>query len=105
MTKTKTLADILNKHTTLSNAIWKGDSMFMYVALRLITLKRFDVFLKVHCVAGMSRSSSIVAAYLMKEFGMSAKQALFFTKKRRPIIRPNKGFLHQLIQYEDYLKQ
>lgn len=57
----------------------------------------------VHCVAGMSRSSTIVVAFLMKKFGMSVEEALSFVKDRRPIIRPNNGFLHELIRYEERL--
>lgn len=63
----------------------------------------FNVY--VHCVAGMSRSSSVVAAFLMKEFGLTAEEALNYVKSRRPIIRPNSGFIHQLVDYESKLKK
>ena len=46
----------------------------------------------VHCFAGISRSPSMVAAYLIAEHGMSALVALDFIKARRPIIDPNDGF-------------
>ncbi len=43
----------------------------------------------VHCVAGISRSASIVLAYLMKFLRMSLKDAHTLVKSRRPLIRPN----------------
>ena len=54
----------------------------------------------VHCVAGVSRSSSLCIAYLMKYLRMNLKQAYNFVKARRAIIRPNVGFFKQLIEYE-----
>ena len=42
--------------------------------------------------AGISRSSSIVIAYLMKEHGVPMVEALNHTRRRRPIVFPNPGF-------------
>jgi len=44
----------------------------------------------VHCVAGVSRSSSIVAAYLTKKEGWTAEQAYTFIQKRRPVVTAKK---------------
>lgn len=46
----------------------------------------------VHCFAGVSRSATIILAYLMQERGMSFLDAMSFVKRRRPIIFPNFGF-------------
>lgn len=46
----------------------------------------------VHCQMGMSRSSSLVIAFLMKEYGMSYAKAKKYTKDRREIVQPNEGF-------------
>lgn len=46
----------------------------------------------VHCQMGMSRSSSLVIAFLMKEYGMSYAKARKFTKDKREIVQPNEGF-------------
>lgn len=54
----------------------------------------------VHCTMGMSRSTSIVLAYLVKHQGMSLAQALVHVKERRPVSSPNAGFMAQLVQYE-----
>jgi atypical dual specificity phosphatase len=56
----------------------------------------------VHCHAGVSRSPTIVAAYLMRTYGLSAEQALLHISKARPVIRPNVGFLRQLASYHPY---
>lgn len=54
----------------------------------------------VHCAAGISRSSSLVLAYLMKSQKMSLKEAYLFVKSKRNIICPNHGFIFQLVDYE-----
>jgi protein-tyrosine phosphatase len=38
---------------------------------------------------GMSRSSSLVIAFLMKEYGMDYHKAKIFTKEKRNIVQPN----------------
>ena len=45
----------------------------------------------VHCVLGVSRSTSLVLAYLMKYKNMSLKSAFEFVSSRRPCVRPNPG--------------
>lgn len=60
----------------------------------------------VHCHAGVSRSSTIVISYLMRKYiNFSLNDALKFVKSKRPIIKPNKGFMKQLQKYEDKLKK
>jgi atypical dual specificity phosphatase len=88
------------------------------------TAKRNGVSL-VHCVAGVSRSATIVIVYLMKHLRfvnftqilifynfnflfsfsltknrMTLKEAHNYVKSRRPFIRPNLGFWQQLVDYE-----
>jgi protein-tyrosine phosphatase len=46
----------------------------------------------VHCQMGMSRSSTLVIAFLMKEFNWGFKEAFKYTKNKRPIVQPNEGF-------------
>ena len=46
----------------------------------------------VHCYAGVSRSATIVIAYLMQEKNMNFDEAFQFASKRRPLIFPNIGF-------------
>ncbi|KAJ7359583.1 hypothetical protein DFH08DRAFT_921747 [Mycena albidolilacea] len=50
----------------------------------------------VHCQAGMSRSVTIVAAYLMYTKNIDTQAALDIIRQARPNIDPNPGFLQQL---------
>jgi len=54
----------------------------------------------VHCSAGISRSPTVVAAYLMKRKGMTLKAALGQIIRVRPQVSPNTGFLRQLKEME-----
>lgn len=54
----------------------------------------------VHCSAGISRSPTIVAAYLMKHRNMSLRAALGQIVRARPQASPNPGFLRQLKDLE-----
>lgn len=58
----------------------------------------------VHCVAGISRSGTIVTAYLMRKYGMTFAEALHFVQQKRPIVDPNPGFVKQLQKYERQLR-
>nr|XP_018684548.1 PREDICTED: dual specificity protein phosphatase 1B-like isoform X4 [Musa acuminata subsp. malaccensis] len=57
----------------------------------------------VHCFAGMSRSVTVVVAYLMKKHRMSLSDALSLVRSKRPHIAPNHGFLTQLANFEKSL--
>ena len=57
----------------------------------------------VHCQAGISRSSTIVIAYLMKKKGISLETAFRETKKIRSIVEPNILFYSQLYEFESEL--
>lgn len=52
--------------------------------------------------AGVSRSASIVIAYLMRYKGISYEEARKLLEKARPQIRPNDGFVRQLKLYERF---
>ncbi|CAF0842930.1 unnamed protein product [Rotaria sordida] len=54
----------------------------------------------VHCNLGISRSTTILLAYLMKTYNATVLEAFKFLRHRRPIVSPNIGFLRQLIEYE-----
>ena len=54
---------------------------------------------------GISRSSSIVIAYLMRKFNCGYAYCYNFVKKRRVIICPNFGFSRQLKEFERKLKR
>ena len=50
----------------------------------------------VHCAAGMSRSPSLVIAYLMIENRWGYEETFHYVKNKRPIVEPNIGFVKQL---------
>jgi protein-tyrosine phosphatase len=54
----------------------------------------------VHCRLGVSRSASVIIAYLMQYCDMSLRTAFFHVFARRPIVFPNFGFWDQLVRYE-----
>lgn len=60
-------------------------------------------FILVHCRAGISRSSTVVIAYLMKYKQWSLKKAFIYTKLKRKSIFPNQSFFKELIVLENKL--
>jgi protein-tyrosine phosphatase len=54
----------------------------------------------VHCQAGVSRSPTIVAAYLMARSHKSLQEAFAFIREQRPIVAPNINFMGQLLEFE-----
>ena len=73
------------------------------------TIKMMDSFLKsskqvlVNCFAGISRSTTIVVAYLMYKNKWSVKESIDFVKTKRYFINPNYGFVCQLYNLQQDL--
>jgi len=57
----------------------------------------------IHCMAGRSRSVTILSAYIINRYGFPVEKTLDFIKNKRNIIEPNVGFKNQLIKYYDEL--
>ena len=74
------------------NIIDRMDEMVEYI-------KNAEKPVLVHCQAGISRSSTVVLCYLIKEKGMTPYEAFIHVLKIRPFIRPNSGFLKQIMLY------
>lgn len=99
-------------HCNISNAIKTTRRVFQYDIVdffdedilkyfgELTNLIETEKCVLVHCVAGISRSATIVLAYLMTTYNMTLLEAFRFVKTRRPIINPNGSFIKQLIVYE-----
>lgn len=77
-----------------------GTTMFLRDALRDPAAR-----VLVHCVEGVSRSTSVVCAYLIAEYGYSPSQAIQYVKSRRRSAEPNFGFVQQLHEYADKLRR
>ncbi|KAJ7471287.1 protein-tyrosine phosphatase-like protein [Mycena galericulata] len=58
----------------------------------------------VHCSAAVSRSPTVIAAYLISKHNMSLHSALRILVTSRPAVCPNAGFLAQLKSLEMTLR-
>ncbi|KAK9703366.1 Dual specificity phosphatase, catalytic domain [Popillia japonica] len=54
----------------------------------------------VHGNNGNSRSATLVLGYIMEKFGLTCMEAYKYVKDRRACIKPNDGFVAQLVEYE-----
>jgi len=54
----------------------------------------------VHCRHGVSRSATVVIAWIMKHKSKSVADALALVQKARPPCKPNNGFMRQLVLFE-----
>jgi len=100
----------LPTHTDLSIIVTRFDIMDVPSADLRSHLEeacaRIDKSLKsgknvlVHCQQGISRSASIVIAYLIKTYHMSYDSAFNHVKKSRACIKPNSGFVRCLQEWE-----
>lgn len=72
------------------------ENLFRVLEPSKITIRRIlengDNRVLIHCMAGVSRSASVLIYFLMKERGLSYDQALDFVRQSRPIVNPNEGF-------------
>lgn len=67
---------------------------------QFIEEKRKNHNILVHCFAGISRSATIVIAYLIKKNRWTFEESFKFVKDIRMIISPNSNFERQLRAYE-----
>ena len=58
----------------------------------------------IHCVCGISRSSTITIAYYIYKEKLSVNDALKKVKDKRNCINPNSFFIKQLCDYSDLIK-
>ena len=67
-------------------------------------LARDDACVLVHCAQGISRSASVVAAYLIAAYACSPEQAVKWVQGKRLCAQPNPGFVAQLGEYAQTLR-
>lgn len=58
----------------------------------------------IHCICGVSRSATLLAAFLIQEYGMDFDGAINHLKNKREVVSPNLGFLDQLENFEHALQ-
>lgn len=59
----------------------------------------------VNCHAGISRSVTILMAYLLYKYKMNPQEAFEFILKKRDIVNPNEGFRQQIKKYYKKIAQ
>ena len=75
--------------------------MFFDEAVEFISAHRSaDEAVLVHCKSGVSRSSTVVLAYLLIEARMPLLDAFHLVRAKRNIVTPNIGFMRKLIELE-----
>jgi protein-tyrosine phosphatase len=114
------ITHILNAATTRHR---QGSDPFQYLTLELEDtpgqevlhlLERAHTFIDsavqrgsgvlIHCQAGVSRSVTIAASYLMRQHKMTVEEALEFVRSKRPAAKPITHFVEQLKRYEMVLQ-
>ena len=73
---------------------WFDDVVYFIMAHRLMNRK-----VLVHCHAGVSRSATLVCAFLMNLFRCDDVKAIYWVRDKRSCININSGFLKQLRHY------
>lgn len=82
-----------------TNIVEKFDECFAFIN----TARQSGGCVLVHCMAGVSRSASVVIGYLMKFNNMNFTTAFEHVKQQRPCICPNEGFVRQLKELDKQL--
>ncbi|KAG0224847.1 hypothetical protein BGW42_004830, partial [Actinomortierella wolfii] len=59
----------------------------------------------VHCQLGVSRSASLVIAYVMRTEKMNLSSAYEFVKDKSGVVSPNMSLMYQLVEYEKSLSK
>ncbi|XP_068689853.1 dual specificity protein phosphatase 7-like [Montipora foliosa] len=58
----------------------------------------------IHCLGGVSRSVTVIIAYLISTLNMTLNEAYDFVKQRKPSVNPNLNFMGQLLEFERQLR-
>jgi protein-tyrosine phosphatase len=78
-----------------------GEPISDYFEEATAFIEEIDGAVLIHCYAGISRSTTITVAYLMKFMSIGYQEALEIIQKARPFINPNSGFPKQLENYSN----
>ena len=97
--KYKESDNIIQKTIWVNDVPWQNIIKYFGECINFI---KGDDKVLVHCAAGVSRSASIVIAYIMWDKKMSFEEAFEFVESKRNI-GPNNGFIEQLKLFEKEL--
>lgn len=93
------------QHIYLEDAESENISRYFDQTFHFIEKARQNGNILVHCMAGISRSATILAAYLMKKNNLTAREAIQALERKRWQVYPNDGFIRQLQQYERHVRK
>jgi protein-tyrosine phosphatase len=106
LSKNKDYEYIRFKHVNISDKLSTNISEYFSECIEFIKqAHQSNETVYVHCAAGISRSVSIVIAFIMSEKNMTFNDALDYVKSCRSQAEPNMAFTCQLMQYEKKLNK
>lgn len=71
-----------------------------FPAFRFIEQQRKKGNVLIHCAAGISRSATLLIAYMMNKYQTTLENCISYILKKRPCIMPNSGFITQLRKFQ-----
>lgn len=71
-----------------------------FPVFRFIEQERRRGNVLIHCAAGISRSATLLLAYMMNKYRTTLEDSLSHALRRRPCLQPNHGFLIQLKKFQ-----
>ena len=93
--------DFTYKHIHINDDPWLSiDKYFDDCIKFIVSAHSEDGNVLVHCMCGISRSVTIILAYMIKKYNYTYDDALKFIKDKKKSINPNDGFMRQLKKYE-----
>ena len=78
--------------------------IIIYSIIKAIEFIDINKAILVHCREGISRSSTIVIAYIMFKEKKSFNESYNFILSKKKNIKPNENFINQLKEFEDIIK-
>lgn len=84
----------IDDHPSVDISKWFDDVTAFILLHRQKNQKVF-----IHCHAGISRSTTLTAAYIMNLFRCNDAKAVYWVRMKRPCTNMNSGFLRQLKTY------
>lgn len=94
--------DFIYKSIEIDDFYQENIAFFFDETYKFIEESKGSVY--VHCAAGVSRSPTIVIAYIMKKNRKNYEETYEFVREKRPCISPNMGFVKQLKEFEKTLE-
>jgi protein-tyrosine phosphatase len=106
----KNSIEVISYFTNANNHLKLSETIALYQNKPLIEIAyhfinnavSHDENILVHCMAGVSRSTSMVVYYFMKKDHYSFNKALKMVQEGRSVANPNDSFRSQLVQYGIY---